>query len=90
MTALPFEVQPTDELLVTKPDVWRDGTIKVARAEAGPTFDAFELALAAPRRRARTPKTTTIFSEVAAGDGAGMPPRILGADEAIYVLEEAR
>jgi hypothetical protein len=27
--------------------------------------------------------------EVAAGDGAGMPPRILGADEAIYVLEGA-
>src|SRR6266851_2113902 len=88
VTALPFEVQPTEELLVTKPDVWRAGTIKVARAEAGPAFDAFGLHRRLLAGGADTENNYDLF-EVAAGDGAGMPPRILGADEAIYVLEGA-
>ena len=88
VTALPFEVQPTEELLVTKPDVWRAGTIKVARAEAGPAFDAFGLHWRLLAGGADTENNYDLF-EVAAGDGAGMPPRILGADEAIYVLEGA-
>ena len=88
VTALPFEVQPTEELLVTKPDVWRAGTIKVGRAEAGPAFDAFGLHWRLLAGGADTENNYDLF-EVAAGDGAGMPPRILGTDEAIYVLEGA-
>jgi quercetin dioxygenase-like cupin family protein len=88
VTALPFEVEPTEELLVTRPDVWRAGTIKVARAEAGPAFDAFGLHWRLLAGGADTENNYDLF-EVAAGNGAGMPPRILGADEAIYVLEGA-
>jgi quercetin dioxygenase-like cupin family protein len=88
VTALPFEVQPTEERLVTKPDVWRAGTIKVASAESGPAFGAFGLHWRLLAAGADTENNYDLF-EVAASNGEGMPTRILGADEAIYVLEGA-
>jgi quercetin dioxygenase-like cupin family protein len=88
VTALPFNVQPTEELLVTKPDFWRAGTIKVARAESGPAFDAFGLHRRLLAASADTENNYDLF-EVAVRDGSGMPTRILGADETVYVLEGA-
>jgi quercetin dioxygenase-like cupin family protein len=88
VTALPFAVPPTEELLVTKEGIWRAGTIKVARAEDRPAFDAFGLQWRLLAAGADTGNNYDLF-EVAAGDGVGMPHRILGADQAIYVLEGA-
>jgi quercetin dioxygenase-like cupin family protein len=88
VTALPFAVQPTKELLVTKAGVWSTGKIKIARAEDGPAFDAFGLHWKLLAAGADTENNYDLF-ELAAGDGAGMPRCILGADEAIYVLEGA-
>lgn len=88
VTALPFSVQPTEELLVTKPGVWQAGTIKVATTQDAPTFDAFGLHWRRLAAGADTENNYDLF-EVAATNGAGMPARILGADEAIYVIEGA-
>jgi quercetin dioxygenase-like cupin family protein len=88
VTALPFNVQPTEELLVTKPDYWRAGTIKVARAESGPAFDAFGLQWRLLAAGVETENNYDLF-EVVIRNGTGMPTRILGTDEAIYVLEGA-
>lgn len=87
VTALPFSVQPSEELLVTEPGVWRAGTLKVARVEDSlPAFDAFGLRWRLLAAGADTENNYDLF-EVLAGDGAGMPARILSADEAIYVIE---
>lgn len=43
VTALPFSVTPSPELLVTEPGVWGAGTIKVARAENSQAFNVFGL-----------------------------------------------
>jgi quercetin dioxygenase-like cupin family protein len=86
VTALPFSVPPTAELLVTKPGAWRAGTVKVARAQDGPEFDAFGLRWRLLAAGADTENNYDVF-DVTAREGAGMPTRILGADETIYVLE---
>jgi quercetin dioxygenase-like cupin family protein len=74
------------ELLVTKPGAWRAGTIKVTRAEDAPAFDAFGLHWRLLAAGADTENSYDVF-DVVAHERAGMPTRILGADEAIYVLE---
>jgi len=86
VTALPFSVPPAEELLVTKPDSWHAGTLKIARAEDDPAFHAFGLAWHLLAAGAETADDYDLF-EVVAAAGAGMPRRILGANEALYVLE---
>jgi quercetin dioxygenase-like cupin family protein len=88
VTALPFSVQPTEALLITKPDVWEAGSVKVARAAEGPAFEAFGLQWRVLAAGMDTEDNYDLF-EVSAGEGAGMPLRILGADEAIYVISGA-
>jgi quercetin dioxygenase-like cupin family protein len=88
VTALPFSVQPTEALLITQPDVWKAGSVKVARAGEGPAFDAFGMKWRLLAAGVDTEDNYDLF-EVAASEGAGMPPRVLGADEAIYVLAGA-
>jgi len=88
VTALPFSVQPTEELIVTKPGVWGAGSIKVARAEDRPAFDAFGMRWRLLAGCVDTGNDYDLF-EVTAGDGAGMPTRVLSTDEAIYVIEGA-
>jgi quercetin dioxygenase-like cupin family protein len=88
VTALPFAVQPAEELLVTKAGVWSAGNIKVARAGDGPVFDAFGLHWKLLAAGAETENNYDLL-EVSAGDGMGMPARMLGADEVIYVLDGA-
>ncbi len=86
VTALPFSVPPGEELLVTQPGVWCAGTLKIARAKDGPLFEAFGLTWRLLAAGSETEDDYDLF-EVVAAPQAGMPPRILGADEAIYVLE---
>jgi quercetin dioxygenase-like cupin family protein len=88
VNALPFSAQPSVELLITRPGVWRAGTLMVPRTEDGLRFDAFGLHWRLLAAGADTENNFDLF-EVAAVDGAGMPARILGADEAIYVIEGA-
>jgi quercetin dioxygenase-like cupin family protein len=56
--------------------------------ECEPAFDAIGLHWRLLAAGADTENNYDLF-EVAAGNGAGMPTRILGADETIYVLEGA-
>jgi len=86
VTALPFSVQPAEELLVTEPDPWHAGTLKIARAEDGPAFRAFGLDWHLLAAGTETGDDYDLF-EVVAAAGQGMPRRILGTDEALYVLE---
>ncbi|MGD4386685.1 cupin domain-containing protein, partial [Xanthomonas citri pv. citri] len=88
VTALPFSVPPSEALLVTRPGVWEAGTVKVATAQDAPAFGAFGLQWRLLAAGIDTEDKYDLF-EVTAADGAGMPPRILGTDEAIYVLEGA-
>ncbi len=86
VTTLPFSVQPAEELLVTEPDPWCAGTPKIARAEDGPAFQAFGLAWRLLAAGSETGDDYDLF-EVVAAAGSGMPRRIIGTDEALYVLE---
>lgn len=86
VTALPFSVPPSEKLLVTKPGVWGAGTIHVARPDDARTFDAFGLQWRLLAAGADTENRYDLF-DATARDGAAMPARILGADEAIYVIE---
>jgi quercetin dioxygenase-like cupin family protein len=86
--ALPFNVQPTEELLVTEPGGWQAGAVKVARAEDAPAFEAFGLHWRLLAAGVDTENNYDLF-DVVAGDGTGMPARVLGADEALYVIEGA-
>jgi quercetin dioxygenase-like cupin family protein len=88
VTALPFSVPPSEQLLVTTPGVWQVGAVKVARAEGAAAFDAFGLHWRLLAAGNDTNETYDLF-EVAADAGAGMPARILGGDEAVYVLAGA-
>jgi ethanolamine utilization protein EutQ (cupin superfamily) len=86
--ALPFNSQSTEELLVTVPEGWQAGTVKFTKAENGPTFVAFELHWRLLASGADTENNYDLF-DVLAGAGAGMPARLLGGDEVIYVIEGA-
>lgn len=86
VTALPFSVPPSEALLVTQPGGWHAGTLKMAQAKEGPLFEAFGLEWRLLAAGAETDDDYDLF-EVAAAAEAGMPRRIVGADEAIYVLE---
>lgn len=86
VTALPFSVPPSAELLATEPGVWGAGTPRTARAEDGPAFDVFGLTWRLLAAGADTDDNYDLF-EVTVGPGAGMPGRVMGADEALYVLE---
>jgi len=86
VTALPFSVPPAEDLVVTEPGSWCAGTLKMARAEDGPAFQAFGLAWHLLAAGSETGDDYDLF-EVVAAAGSGMPRRIIGTDEAIYVLE---
>lgn len=88
VTALPFAVQPAEELLATEAGAWSAGNIKVARAGGGSAFEAFGFQWKLLAAGTETEDNYDLF-EVTAGNGAGMPPRMLGADEVIYVLDGA-
>jgi len=85
VTALPFSVQPAEQLLVTEPDSWSAGILKLARAEDRPAFRAFGLEWRLLAAGSETADDYDLF-EVVAASGSGMPRRIIGTDEAIYVL----
>lgn len=84
--ALPFSVPPSEELLVTPPDGWRAGSLKMSRADQAPSFQLFGLEWRLLVAGVDTNDDYDLF-EVNAMTGAGLPRRILGTDEAIYVLE---
>ncbi len=86
VTALPFSVQPSERLLVTKQGVWGAGTIHVARPEGAETFDPFGLHWQLLATGADTETHYDLF-DVFASNEATMPARILVADEEIYVIE---
>lgn len=86
VTALPFNVPPSEPLLVTKPGVWGAGTIHVAKPDDAKTFEAFGLHWRLLAAGADTENHYDLF-DVTARDEATMPARILGTDEAIYVIE---
>lgn len=85
VTALPFSVPPSLPLLVTQPGVWGAGTIHVGKPGNGKTFGAFGSHWQLLAAGADTENNYDLF-DVIAGDAAVMPARILGADEAVYVI----
>ena len=88
VAALPFSVPPSADLLATDAGAWRAGALKVATAQDAPRFDAFELRWRLHASGAETGNAYDLF-EVGVAAGKGMPTRILGSDEAIYVSEGA-
>jgi len=89
VTALPFSVPPSEELLATRQGAWVAGTILVAGPEDdATTYDAFGLRWRLLAAGADTESNYDLF-EVTTSEEATMPARILGAGEAIYVIEGA-
>jgi quercetin dioxygenase-like cupin family protein len=86
VTALPFAVPPSEALLATPADAWGVGDTHIATPEDAPAFEAFGVRW---RVLAGSHETEADYDllDVLALEGAGMPSRILGADEAIYVLD---
>ncbi len=83
---LPFSVPPAKELLVTEPGTWRAGTLKITRAEDSPAIQAFGLQWRILAAGSDTGEDYDLL-DVTAASGAGMPRRIIGTDEAIFILE---
>ena len=86
--ALPFDGPPTEATLVTQPGVWGVGEVKVSSAQDAPVFGAFGLQWQRLAAGADTEDNYDLF-DVSATAGAEMPTRILGDDEALYVLQGA-
>lgn len=88
VTVLPFSVPPSEPLLVTKQGAWGAGAIHVGRPSGASEYDAFGFRWRLLAAAADTGGLYDLF-DVMAADNAAMPARILGADEAIYVIEGA-
>ncbi len=86
VTALPFSVPRSETLLATDPDGWRKGVREIATSRDGPHFTAFGLEWHMLASGIDTENTYDLF-EVEAAVGQGMPARVLGSDEALYVLD---
>ena len=86
VAALPFAVAPSEALLATPADAWSVGDILVSNALQAPAFEAFG-ARWAVLAGARDTEFHYDLLDVRLPKGAGMPPRVLGADEAVYVLD---
>ena len=84
VTALPFAVPPSEALLATPADAWAVGDTHLATPAEAPAFEAFG---GACWPAATTPKANTTCSTYSPPRASGMPSRVLGADEAIYVLD---
>ena len=88
VTALPFSVPPSEELLKTPANSWHVGSLAIARREDGIPFEAFGMTWTLLVSGAATQDIYDVL-DVAVPTGASMPDRILGADEALYILEGA-
>ena len=86
VNALPFSGPPQADQLDVPPNGWHIGHAKMAGPTDGATFDAFGLHWRLLAAGVDTHDDYDLF-EVKASAGAGMPRRIIGADEAIYVIE---
>jgi quercetin dioxygenase-like cupin family protein len=86
VTALPFAVKPTEAMLATPRDAWAVGQTRVATATDAPTYDAFGAQWRVLAGSHDTEGTYDLIDVLAPRD-AGMPDRVLGGDEALYVLD---
>ncbi|TPG25574.1 cupin domain-containing protein [Mycolicibacterium hodleri] len=86
VTALPFAVMPSEALLATPADAWAVGDTHIATPPEAPAFEAFGAHWRVLAGAHDTEGEYDLF-DVLAPEGSGMPSRVLGADEAIYVLE---
>jgi quercetin dioxygenase-like cupin family protein len=84
--ALPFSVPPSKALLVTPSGRWKVGDVHVSTAAGSEAFEAFGSSW---RFLARGAESNGFYdlAEVTATSGSALPRRLLGSDEAIYVLE---
>lgn len=86
VAALPFIAPPSEELLDTPTDAWAVGDTHIANAEDAPAYDAF-----GARWRVLCGSRDTEWGydllDVVVPNGSGAPRRVLGVDEAIYVLD---
>ena len=84
--ALPFTRPSEEGLMATQAGAWSIGSLKLARAADAETIQAFGIAWRPLAGASDTEGTYDLF-EVCVPRGGSMPPRILGQDEAIYVIE---
>jgi len=86
VAALPFGAKPRDDLIDTPADAWAVGDTHVASAADAPVFEAFGARWRVLADSRDTEQDYDLLDALAP-ERAGMPRRVLGADEAIYVLD---
>jgi len=86
VAALPFGAQPSDDLIDTPADAWAVGDTHVANADDAAAFEAFG-ALWRVLADSRDTERDYDLLDALVPERAGTPRRVLGADEAIYVLD---
>lgn len=84
VTALPFNAPPSKENMATSAG-WHPGSLRVATIEDGPHLDAFGLHWRLLAGGADTDNTYDLC-DVIVPAGATMPTRVIGTDEALYVV----
>jgi quercetin dioxygenase-like cupin family protein len=86
VAALPFATKPSEDLIDTPTDAWAVGDTHIANAADAPVVEAFG---ARWRVLADSRDTEGDYDllDVLVPEGAGTPRRVMGADEAIYVLD---
>jgi hypothetical protein len=87
--ALPFCQPSVDSLMTTEPGALAIGSLHVASAGKAPTFNAFGLEWRRLASSTDTEGTYDLF-EVTVARNAGMPQRIVGQDEAVYVMARSK
>jgi quercetin dioxygenase-like cupin family protein len=85
-TALPFAVPPAEDLLRTPTDAWSVGDTWISTAPTAPSVTAFGAEWRSLAGFFNTEGDYDLL-DVRAPRGAGPPPRLLGVDEALYVLD---